>query len=125
MSFNKIRSVSAAQDLCADAQLIPSWQLRLGCRITAAALILALLPLLILITATMYFTSDKSVFVRRTRWLGGREQVAVLEYRDSRLLTKTGLIILPMLFEIAAGKHVLSNKEVRVFLRGLRQIVRL
>ena len=48
----------------------------------------------------------------------------LLEYRDSRLLARTGLVVLPMLFEIAAGKHVLSSEEVRVFLRGLRQIVR-
>ena len=124
MSFSGIRLTSAARDLPGGAQFTPSWQLRLVCQITAAALILALLPLLILITAAMYLTSDEPVFVRRTRRLGGREQVAVLEYRDSRLLAKTSLIVLPMLFEIAAGKHVFSSEQVTIFLPGVRRVSR-
>ena len=98
--------------------------MRLGCQVTAVALILAMLPLLALITAALSMTSEKPVFVRRSRWLGGREWVAVLEYRHSRFLEKTGLIVLPMLFEISAGKHVLSREEVRVFLLGIRRILR-
>ena len=124
MNFNEIRLASAAHNLPADAHLIPSRHLRLGCQITAAALILAMLPLLVLITATVYFTTDERVFVRRMRWFGGRNRVAVLEYRDSRFLEKTGVIVLPMLFEISAGRHVLSREEVSVFLHGIRRVFR-
>ena len=121
MNSNEIRLTSVVQILPSDAHLSPSRHLRLKCQITAA-LILALLPLLLLITAAVYFTSDQRVFVRRLRWLGGRNRVAVLEYRDSRFLQKTNLIVLPMLFEIAAGKRVLSSEEVKVFLRGVRRV---
>ena len=122
MNSNEIRLTSVVQILPSDAHLSPSRHLRLKCQITAAALILALLPLLLLITAAVYFTSDQRVFVRRLRWLGGRNRVTVLEYRDSRFLQKTNLIVLPMLFEIAAGKRVLSSEEVKVFLRGVRRV---
>ena len=124
MNFNEFPLTSATHSLRANARPQPSWQMRLGCQVTAVALILAMLPLLALITAALSMTSEKPVFVRRSRWLGGRERVAVLEYRDSRFLEKTGLIVLPMLFEISAGKHVLSREEVRVFLLGIRRILR-
>ena len=121
MNFNESRLMSAPHKPRATARLVSSWQMRLGCQVTAAALILAMLPLLILITAALSLTSKVPVFVRRSRWLGGRERVAVLEYRNNRFLEKTGLIVLPMLFEISVGKHVLSREEVSVFLHGVRR----
>ena len=124
MNFNESRLMSAPHKPWANARLVPSWRIRLGCQIAAAAFILAMLPLFILITAALSMASKRPVFVRRSRWLGGRERVAVLEYRDNRFLEKTGLIVLPMLFEILVGKHVLSREEVRVFLLGIRRILR-
>ena len=122
MNLNESWLVSVPHKPHANACIVSSWQMRLGCQVTAAALILAMLPLLSLITAALSLTSKKPVFVRRMRWLGGRERVAVLEYRDNRFLEKTGLIVLPMLFEVSVGKHVLSREEVSVFLRGVRRV---